>query len=184
MSTTSGSSRGAEIVARSPVASRSLLAMTIINGVNVAFWLWRISSEEQGRGRQVVLAVGAVLLMAAAGALVLIYRRRGGTRLVLTDDELRLERRAKPVVLRREEVLAVRGNIPGRPTWSEHVLVQTQSGLHTLPPLDRPPSELILALQQWSGVSEDAPSGVESPPSAASTGSATVTEQRKPPAIG
>lgn len=165
MSITSDPSDGTEIVARSARRPRALLALTIVNGTNFAFWAWRIGTEEQGRGRLVVLAVSAVVFLAVVGGFVLVFRRRGGTSLVLTDTELRLVRRLNPVVIRRQEVLAVRGNIPGRPSWSEHVLVQTQGGLHTLPPLNRPASELIPALQQWSGASEDAKSRHEPPPS-------------------
>lgn len=162
MSVTGGPGGDAEVVARSPRPRRSMIVLAIMNTAYVALWSWRFGGE-LGSARPVALAVGAVVLVAATYVLVRLYRRRGGTRLVLTGDELRLERRVRPVVVRREDVVAVRGDVPGRPTWSERVLVLTRTGVVTLPHLDRPPAALIAALQGWSGVGEDAHTPGSSP---------------------
>jgi hypothetical protein len=120
----------------------------------VAYWTWRIASDEHGTARAVVVGIGLAVLVGVLVALVLIHRGRGGAVLVLTDTELRLERRRRPVVLERRHVVAVRGNVPGRPSWSERVLVETRDDLVTLPPLDRSPALLVPELQEWARVPE------------------------------
>ncbi|MBW0255469.1 hypothetical protein [Cellulomonas sp. PS-H5] len=84
--------------------------------------------------------------------------------LVLTDDALLLERRWRPLRVPREAVLAVDGNIHGRPSWSESVVV-------TVAGRDRPvrlggfevhARVLIPRLQEWSGVGDTAPASEDS----------------------
>ncbi|WP_217616600.1 hypothetical protein [Cellulomonas sp. GbtcB1] len=79
--------------------------------------------------------------------------------LVLTDDALLLERRWRPLRVPREAVRAVDGNIHGRPSWSESVVV-------TVAGRDRPirlggfdvhARVLIPRLQEWAGVGDAVP---------------------------
>jgi len=152
-----GPDDGARAVARTPPANRRLLPLAAFNAAYATFWTWRIAAGEHGRARVVVLAVAGALLVALVVALAVAFRRRGGVVLRLDETELRLERRVHPVAVRRRDVLAVRGDVPGRPTWSEHVLVQTPGGILRLPPLDQPPGVLVPLLQEWAGVEEQVP---------------------------
>ncbi|GAA2720966.1 hypothetical protein [Cellulomonas aerilata] len=77
------------------------------------------------------------------------------TRLVLSGDTLELRRRLRPVALARADVVAVRGDVRGRPTWSGQVLVETRTGTLRLPALEPGPGRLIPLLQEWAGVGED-----------------------------
>ena len=74
--------------------------------------------------------------------------------LVLGDQTLELRRRFRPLSLPRVDIVAVRGNVARRPSWSGQVLMQTRDRTVRLPPLDRKPSELILLLQEWAEVGE------------------------------
>jgi hypothetical protein len=145
---------GTRVIARSRRPARWLLPFCLLQAAQTGFSTWRLASEETGTTRTVVLTIGLVVLVALVVGVVVAYRFRNVAAVVLTDAELRVERRAHPVVLRRDEVVAVRGNILARPTWSDRVLVQTRDGLVTLPPLDRAPGVLIPELQEWAQVSE------------------------------
>lgn len=46
---------------------------------------------------------------------VIAWCHRGGAVLVLSNTELSLQPLTRPVVVRRWDVLAVRGTVPGRP---------------------------------------------------------------------
>ncbi|MFI2101677.1 hypothetical protein ACH436_00140 [Isoptericola sp. NPDC019693] len=99
----------------------------------------------------ILLGVAAALGMVAAIA-QLVASRSG--QLVLTDDELRVERRRRPLTIPRGAVRAVRGNLRDRPTWSARVVVEHAGGEVTLPRYDLAPALVIACLQEWAGVGE------------------------------
>jgi len=151
---TDGDTDDARILARTPRTPRWTFPWVLLQGAMLAYWTWQIGAEEQGTARAVIVAVGAILLVAFVAAMVQLYRGRGGAAVVLSERELRLERRVRPVTLARHEVLAVRGNVPGRPSWSERVVIETPGGLVSLPLLDKSPALIVPRLQEWAGVSE------------------------------
>jgi hypothetical protein len=156
MATVSNRDDDLRVLASTPPVSRARIVLLVFQAALVAFWTWNIADDETGRTRAVVLLAGAGVLLLAAAALVIILRNPRSARLVLAPLELRIERRARPVVIPRRDVLAVRGNVPDRPSWSDRVLVQTPHRVHTLPSLDQPPSVLVPELQRWAGVTERA----------------------------
>ncbi|MFE5310420.1 hypothetical protein [Isoptericola sp. NPDC056578] len=138
-----------EVVARTPRQTRLfwglLVTWTCVLAVNTA----RLAG---GADRStVVLAVVAALGMVAALA-QLVASRSG--QLVLTDDELRVERRRRPLAIPRADVRAVRGNLRDRPTWSDQVIVEHAGGETRLPRYDLAPGLVIARLQEWARVGE------------------------------
>ncbi|WP_028045244.1 hypothetical protein [Cellulomonas sp. URHE0023] len=67
----------------------------------------------------------------------------------LTPDSLELRRRLRPYSIRRVDVLAVHGNIEGRPMWSDQVVLETATGARPLPGFTERPAELVPLLERW-----------------------------------
>lgn len=143
-----------EVVARTARPGRWLWAGAAGQALLLASWVPRLGGEDHGLAVVFVCLSGLLLVM----AVVLAVTDLRAT-LVLTDDALLLERRWRPLRVPREAVLAVDGNIHGRPSWSESVVV-------TVAGRDRPvrlggfevhARVLIPRLQEWAGVGDTAP---------------------------
>jgi hypothetical protein len=115
----------------------------------LVLWGWQALTER--RPHQVLMAV-----LAAVALVGYVWLAVAGTRtaLVLHDERLELRRRRRPLAIARADVVGVKGDVPGRPTWSEGVVVVTRTGEVRLPALDRPPGDVIVRLQRWAGVGE------------------------------
>ncbi len=112
-------------------------------------WGWRAVTE-----REPLSIFMAALAVVAVAVHTWVYFTEPRTRLLLRDEELELRRRFRPLPVVRADVVAVRGDVPDRPTWSDHVLIETRDRTVRLPLLDRPAGELIPRLQNWAGVGE------------------------------
>lgn len=118
--------------------------------VIAALWLWpAVRDGDVGRG-----VVGGLWVVLAVAWLVLGSGPRA--RLVLDDDVLRLVRPLRPWSVRRADVVAVRGDVPGRPTWSGSLVLETRDGSHRVSGLEPGPAVLVPRLQEWAGVGETA----------------------------
>lgn len=142
-----------EVLARTARPGRWVWLIVVGQGFALASWLPRLGGEERGVALLFVCASGLLIVMAVVLALTDLRAT-----LVLTDDALLLERRWRPLRVPREAVLAVDGNIHGRPSWSESVVV-------TVAGRDRPvrlggfevhARVLIPRLQEWAGVGDTA----------------------------
>lgn len=125
-------------------------AQLVLNLLLLLLWGWQALTTNQ--------TIYVVLTGFSAVAVVLyLWAAISAPRveLILTSDRLEVRRRFRPHLIDRREITAVRGDVPGRPSWSEQVLVETRGGVVRLPPLDRPPAEVIPELQQWAGVGEN-----------------------------
>ncbi|NKY38970.1 hypothetical protein [Cellulomonas septica] len=144
-----------EVVARSPGPPRWLYVLVVVNGATAAYWAVRLA----GGTRDAAVVLGAAGCLALAAALALLLDRLRA-RLVVTDDALRVERRWRPRTIARDEIRAVRGDVPDRPSWSQAVLVEVADGrvVH-LSPLDASAGDVIVRLQRWAGVGERATPG-------------------------
>ena len=100
-----------------------------------------------------VLAVGWGAMSILA---VVLWRGGANAHLVLTPDRMVVRRRLRSSAIPRSEILDVRGNIVGRPEWSEQVVVETAAGPRPLPVFDERPSELIPVVQAWAATGETA----------------------------
>lgn len=121
------------------------------------------------RGVSLVILVLSTLTVVAGTALMTIDLSAG---LVLTDDELVVERRRRPRRIPRADVVAVDGNIPGRPDWSESVVLTVrEAGTDRevrIGNLDTHARVLIPRLREWAGVgAEPGPPGAAGPGSPA-----------------
>ena len=96
----------------------------------------------------------AVFSVAAFGLNVWMAFSSPRIALVITNDTLELRRRVRPLALSRTDVVAVRGDVAGRPSWSTEVRVETRDRTVRLPALDVKPVELISRLQEWAEVDE------------------------------
>jgi hypothetical protein len=96
-------------------------------------------------------ALFAVLLARTLVELLLPADRR---RAVVTGDALVVGRWWRVVTIAREDVRAVRGDVPGRPTWSDRVVVEHAGGELWLPRYQQPPAVVIQRLQEWAAVGE------------------------------
>ena len=112
---------------------------------------WGSQAVRDGEAFHVAMTVLAATGCAGFAWLSLAAPR---TELVLGDGALEVRRRFRPLVVDREDVVAVRGDVPGRPTWSEYVVVETRDRTVRLPAFDRGPRDLIPLLQEWAGVGE------------------------------
>ncbi|WP_147795170.1 hypothetical protein [Cellulomonas sp. Y8] len=148
-----------EVVARTARPGRWLWAGSAGQALLLASWVPRLGGEDHGLAVVFVCLSGLLIVM----AVVLAVTDLRAT-LVLTDDALLLERRWRPLRVPREAVLAVDGNIHGRPSWSESVVV-------TVAGRDRPvrlggfevhARVLIPRLQEWAGVGDTAPASEDS----------------------
>jgi len=105
-----------------------------------------------GRWGQVLFVIlFAVLLTVAVIDLLLPADRKQA---VVTDDVLRVGRWGRVSTIARNDVRAVHGDVLGRPTWSDRVVVEHVGGELRLPLYAEPPSEVIGRLQEWAGVGE------------------------------
>lgn len=112
------------------------VALPTVIGLNLHLFWWVIA---------LAVAVGAGVLLPLGAALT-------ATRLEITGDALVVRRRLRPVVIPRETITAVDGDVPHRPTWSSVVVVTTETGEHKLPAFAQPTvGEIVEALQDWSG---------------------------------
>ncbi|WP_431835745.1 hypothetical protein [Cellulomonas sp. Y8] len=141
-------------MARTPRPGRWVWLLVVSQGLVLASWLPRLGGEERGLAALLIGGSGVIIVMAVAQAVVDLRAA-----LVLTDDALLLERRWRPLRVPREAVRAVDGNIHGRPSWSESVVV-------TVAGRDRPirlggfdvhARVLIPRLQEWAGVGDAVP---------------------------
>ncbi|GMA30115.1 hypothetical protein [Litorihabitans aurantiacus] len=108
-------------------------------------------------------AAVAAVVMASGTWLV---HARTTTALVVTPDAMVLRRRLRPRTIDRTAILAVRTDVPGRPTWSSQVLIDTTDGTIELPRFDEPTmAEIVQRLQDWSGTAdpEEAPEPPRTP---------------------
>ena len=103
----------------------------------------------------------ALAVVVGAGVLLPLAAAASATRLEVSDDALVVRRRLRPVTIPREAILAVDGDVPHRPTWSNVVVVTTAAGERKLPPFGRPGvAEIIDRLQDWSGTRPPEPAPV------------------------
>ncbi|MTG89883.1 hypothetical protein GJV82_13140 [Cellulosimicrobium sp. BIT-GX5] len=73
---------------------------------------------------------------------------------IATDERLFVGRWWRVVSIARQDVRAVRGDVPNRPTWSDRVIVEHVGGELTLGRYEQPPAVVIQRLQEWAGVGE------------------------------
>ena len=113
-------------------------------------WGWQAVAEPTGLRITMATMAGASVVMYA-------WMLTSGVRvqLVLAGDTLHLKRPLRPLAVARSEILAVGGDVPGRPTWSQQVVIKTRAREIKLPAFDLPPAEVIARLQSWAGVDED-----------------------------
>ncbi|MFS0703806.1 hypothetical protein AB6N23_04720 [Cellulomonas sp. 179-A 9B4 NHS] len=140
-----------EVVARTPPPPRWLGVLAAVQLVNLVYWTVRLFGGE--RDAAVVMVVSVAVALAAATAALVASRR---ATLVLTPDHLLLERRRHPLTIARQDVRGVRGDVPGRPSWSEVVLLDVGGREVRLPVLDARPATLVPRLQRWADVGERA----------------------------
>lgn len=140
-----------EVLARGAQSRGLVRLQVVLNVALAAMWTWR--AVRTGETMAVVLAVAFVLLLAVW---VVLGLRGPGTALVVTPEALHLRRRVRPLVIPRADVVAVRGDVDGRPSWSTRVVVETADRTVPLPELDRSPAVLVPRLQEWAGVDEHA----------------------------
>lgn len=126
--------------------------------LQLALWGFRVVRGERGGFPVAMLVLSGALLVLGV---VLLGVERGAT-LVLTDEALLLERRWRPLEIRRDAIRAVDGDVPGRPAWSETVVVTLDDRTVRLGGFVERPRELVPRLQVWAGLG-DAPEG-ERPP--------------------
>ncbi|MBI9113710.1 hypothetical protein [Sanguibacter suaedae] len=124
-------------------------------GVQLVFLGIRATDGEPWRA---ALLVVAVVLVAALVCVDLADCRAW---LVVRDDELEVRRRFRaPQIVARADVVAVEGDVAGRPTWSEHVVVRTDDRTLDLPRFHRrPPADLVPQLQEWVDTGRRPPPG-------------------------
>lgn len=152
-----------DVIARTVPPGRRVWWTVVAQGLVLAFWVPRLGREEGGLA---VLMVGASGLLVASGVVLALTDLR--TALVLTDDALLLERRWRPLRIPRDAVRAVDGNIPGRPSWSEAVVITVDGRDRPmrLGPFDVHARVLIPPLQEWAGVEDAVADGRETTPPA------------------
>lgn len=148
-----------EVVTRTARPGRWAGLMVVAQGLVLASWVPRLAGEE--RGLAVLIMSGSGLVIVLAVVVVLVDLR---ATLVLTEDALLLERRWRPLRIARDAVRAVDGNIHGRPSWSEAVVltVDGRDRPVRLGNFDVPARELIPRLQEWAGVGDTVPASEDS----------------------
>lgn len=148
-----------EVVARTQRPGRWAWLIVVAQGLTLASWVPRLGGEERGLAVPFIGASGLLIVMAVVLAVVDLRAT-----LILTEDALLLERRWRPLRIPRDAVLAVDGNIHGRPSWSESVVL-------TVAGRDRPvrlggfevhARVLIPRLQEWAGVGDTVPASEDS----------------------
>jgi hypothetical protein len=148
-----------EVVARTARPGRWAWLVVVAQGLVLASWVPRLGGEERGLAVLFVCASGLLIVLAVVVAVVDLRAT-----LVLTDDALLLERRWRALRIPREAVRAVDGDVHGRPSWSEAVVL-TVAGRDRpvrLGGLDVPARVLIPRLQDWAGVGDAVPAPEDS----------------------
>ncbi len=115
----------------------------------LAMWAWRVLQGERG----IAVLLTALFALSAGLTLAVLLSDLSST-LVLTDDALVVERRLglRPRVIRRAEIRAVDGSVPGRPRWSEVLVLTVGERTVKLGGFDTPVHELIPRIRDWAGV--------------------------------
>lgn len=109
-----------EVIARSPKKPPWLWVQLIVQSILFAYW----ANKFRDRGDAdvaIVITVGFFIILVLSIAAVFGYQR---VTLVLTDDSVTLQRRWRPIAVARTEIRAVRGEIPGRPSWSSSLVLE------------------------------------------------------------
>jgi hypothetical protein len=148
-----------EVVARTARPGRWVWLIVVAQGLALASWVPRLGGEERGLAVLFVCASALLIVMAVVVAAVDLRAT-----LVLTDEALLAERRWRALRVARDGVLAVDGNIHGRPSWSESVVL-TVAGRDRpvrLSGLDVHARVLIPRLQEWAEVGDTAPASEDS----------------------
>jgi len=140
-----------DVVARTRPPGRWAWLVVVAQGLVLASWLPRLGREEGGLAVLMVCLSG---LLVVSGVILAVIDVR--TALVLTDDALILERRWRPRRVRRDAVRAVGGDVHGRPSWSEAVVITVDGRDRPLRlgPFDVHARVLIPRLQEWAGVGD------------------------------
>lgn len=110
------------------------------------FLLWGSQALTEREPLQVAMAVLAGAALVTFGWMAVV-----GTRieLIVRDETLELRRRFRPLTVARADVVAIGGDVPGRPSWSSCVMIQTRGGDVRLPALNPSPAVLVPRLQRW-----------------------------------
>ncbi|RMI04783.1 hypothetical protein EBM89_17690 [Cellulomonas triticagri] len=147
-----------EVVGRTPPVPRWFWVVPVGQVPMLVGFGQRVVEGERGAS-VVVLVLGAITAVlgtvTAAGWVPT-------TRVVLTDDTLRVERPWRPLRVDRSAVVAVDGNVPGRPSWSEAVVVTVREPgapdrAVRLPRLGTHARVLVPRLREWAGIGDAAP---------------------------
>jgi hypothetical protein len=138
-----------EVIARAPRAPRWAWVGLALNALLCVHWAWRFAQD--GETEAAVLLT--LVLIGTAGFVVALLSRPPAT-VTITDDALLIARLRGPQRIERSAVRAVHGDVPGRPTWSEFAIVETDAGPVRLAGLDVGVAVLVERLQDWAGVGE------------------------------
>ena len=139
-----------EVIARSPKKPLWLWAQIILQSLLLAYWANKLRNGDDGAA--IVMTVGFSIVVILAVTSVFGYQR---VALVLTDDAVMLRRRWRPIAIARTDIRAVRGDIPGRPSWSNSLVLQLDDDRTvTLPTFGQTGKTLVPKLQEWAGVGE------------------------------
>ena len=122
----------------------------VVWAMQLLLWVPRALTEREPL--QIAFAIFAAVGLAAA-----VWMSLAGTRieLLVHEESLELRRRFRPLTVARADVVAFKGNVSGRPSWSEYVIIETRNGEVRLPALKPSPAVLLPRLQRWAGVSEN-----------------------------
>ncbi|HEY0216301.1 MAG TPA: hypothetical protein VGC57_07915 [Cellulomonas sp.] len=140
-----------EVIARAVRPSRWIWTNLLVQALLASLWTRRFLDD--GEVLAGVVAGAFVLLLLLGCTLVATTPR---ATVVLTDEVLLVQRRWRPRRVARSSVRAVHGDILGRPTWSETVVVETDTGAFRLGGFDIGTAALIERLQNWAQVGEQA----------------------------
>ncbi len=140
-----------EVVARTQRPGRWVWLIAVAQAFALASWLPRLGGDEHRVAVLFVSASGLLIVMVVVVAVVDLRAT-----LVLTDDALLLERRWRSLRVPRDAVLAVDGDVHGRPSWSESVVLAVAGRDRPVRfgGLDAPARVLIPRLQEWAGVGD------------------------------
>jgi hypothetical protein len=114
-----------------------------------ALWAWRFARDGDGEAAVLLTLAVVAAVCLAAGLLT-----RPPATITITDDGLLITRLRGVQRIERSAVRAVHGDVPGRPSWSEYAVVETDAGAVRLAGLDVGVPALVERLQQWAGVGE------------------------------
>ncbi|QTE31102.1 hypothetical protein [Pengzhenrongella sicca] len=139
-----------EVIARSAKKPLWLWAQIFSQALLLIFWANKLREGDDGAAIVMTVLLSIVVILSVAA--VFGFQR---VELVLTDDAVLLRRRWHPITVARADIRAVRGDIPGRPSWSASLIVQLDAGqIVTLPTFGQTGATLVPTLQEWAGVGE------------------------------